>query len=217
MNTKQFENERWNAKDQGLMFRHKTAIDFIENGSVIDLGCGDGAFLDLLKGRGIMAEGADISEIAVKKSGDKGHKTVLLKHEDEGRLPFQDNQFDNVVLLDVLEHLYDPEKFLREAVRICKLNMIISVPNFNSLPSRIQVFLGKVPENNQPSKGHIYWFNYSILKNLLKKSNLDAIELRTNTFWQEKFMIGYAIRFLNKIFPSILSLSFVLKAKKINK
>ncbi|MDE2218371.1 MAG: class I SAM-dependent methyltransferase [Patescibacteria group bacterium] len=215
MDAKQFENERWNSKDQGLMFRHKTSMNFIEKGSVVDLGCGDGAFLDLLKKTGIIAEGADISERAVEKSISKGHKAVLLKQEDGGKLPFRDDQFDNAVLLDVLEHLHQPEKFLEEAARISKSVLIISTPNFNSLPARIQVLFGKEPENNKPNKGHVYWFNYDILKNLLIQHGLEIVIFRTNTFWEEKFLIGYVMRFLNKLFPKLLSLSFVLKARKL--
>jgi ubiquinone/menaquinone biosynthesis C-methylase UbiE len=36
------------------------------------------------------------------------------------KLPFSSDEFDNVVMLDVLEHLYFPEKLLKEAKRVLK-------------------------------------------------------------------------------------------------
>jgi len=179
----------------------------------LDLGCGDGLFLEMLKKKGITGVGLDVSEEAIKKCRAKGLRAEVFDFSNQ-KLPFKDNQFDCVVALDVLEHLYFPLKTIKEAARVSTKYIIVSVPNFNSLPARIQVLLGRVPENNKPQKGHIYWFNLKGLKNILEKTNLSLEEIRFNYFWSNKFLLGKIIKFLAKTRPQLFALSFVIKAKK---
>jgi len=218
MNVKDFENERWRHEDQKMCFRHKAAFDFIINdsrdgvASVLDLGCGDGLLLSFLKEKGITGKGLDISEEGVEKAKSKGLNASV--YDFSGKLPFQDGVFDVVVSLDVLEHLYDPENFIREAKRVSKNNLIIGVPNFNSLPARLQALLGIVPENNMPNKGHVYWFNYSILEKMAHHNHLVFKDLRANTIMENRFLIGKLFKILAKIWPSLFALSFVVKLEK---
>jgi len=130
-------------------------------------------------------------------------------------LPFQDGTFDTVVMLDVLEHVYAPEVLLEEAVRVSKKYIIISVPNFNSLPARLQILFGKVPENNRPNKGHVYWFNYDNLTKMIKQHDLHIMDMRVNTVFENRFLLGDLTRFFARVFPSLFTLSFVVKAEKI--
>lgn len=204
MGIQKFENERWRKKNQQIVFRHREALKMIGSGKVLDVGCGDGLFLEMLKNNAL--EGVDISIEGIKKCTEKGIKTCLCDFSKD-RLPFFDNEFDYVVMLDILEHLYSPADLLKEAKRVSKKNIIISVPNFNSLPARIQMLLGKVPENNRDNKGHIYWFNLKVLKKMLKDSDLKIVDMKMNTFWE--------MNFLTKIFPSVFALSFMLRAEKM--
>jgi len=206
-----FENKRWKGRDQRLVFRHAEAIGMVrEKEKVLDIGCGDGLLLQSLSQKGAIVSGVDISEEGVKKCKEKGFDAILFDASTES-LPFLDKTFDTVIILDVLEHVYAPEILLAEAVRVSKKHIIISVPNFNSLPARIQVLSGKVPENNLPHKGHLYWFNYSVLTNLLKRNHLKITESRYNTFWENVFLLGKITKSLCRLFPSLFALSFVVK------
>ena len=89
------------------------------------------------------------------------------------------------------------------------------MPNFVSLPARLQVFFGKVPENSTPRDGHIYWTTYCGILNLLSRSSFEVEYVVSNTFWQDVLVVALFIRILKNIFPSIFALSFVIKAKKI--
>ncbi len=213
MNVKQFENDRWGRDDQVISFRHEAALGMINDGTVLDLGSGDGLFLSLLRQKGILGEGLDISEEGVAKTLSKGLKASIF--DFNGRIPFNDNTFDTVVMLDLLEHLYDPEVLLREAVRVSKKHVIVSVPNFNSLPARLQVIFGKVPENNRPKKGHVFWFNLPILRNMFGQVGLKVVKLRTNTFFESVPYFRYITKNLSEITPNAFSLSFVVEGEKI--
>lgn len=212
MSVRLFENNRWKNCDQSMQFRHHTAMNFIDQGEVLDIGCGDGLFLGLLKEKNISALGIDLSEEAVNKCVAKGLTAQLVDLENS-KLPFADNQFEYSVLLDVLEHLYDPEDLLIEASRISR-KVIISVPNFNSLRARYQVLFGNIPENNIPKKGHVYWFNYKVLTNMIQKNNLKIINIKTSTYKEKKYFIGFILKFLAKIFPNTFALSFVVEISK---
>lgn len=211
---KNFENKRWKGVEQTLEFRHTQTIDMIEGGQkVLDVACGDGLLMSALKKKGAFASGVDISDEAVRKCKEKGLDVSVIDIATE-KLPFQDSVFDTVTMLDVLEHIYAPEVLLKEAVRVSKKDIIISVPNFNSLPARLQILFGNVPENNRPNKGHVFWFNYGNLKKMIANEGLHISELRVNTFFEKVVAVGPVMKFLAKAFPSVFALSFVVKLEK---
>ncbi len=208
-----FENKRWREGDQKFVFRHEQAIQLVEGPRVLDIGCGDGLFLGMVREKGLAGSGVDFSEEGVKKCKEKGLDAQIVD-PTRGKLPFSDGEFDSVVLLDILEHLYTPEDLLHEAARLSKKNIIISVPNFSSFPARLQVLFGKVPENNRRNKGHVFWFNYENLTKMIAGEGLRISELRVNTFFENVAVLGLGMKFLANVFPSVFALSFVAKLEK---
>jgi len=208
MNTKTFENRRWNTFKQKPEFRHHAALSFIKSGSVLDVGCGDGLLLRMLRERGIEGKGVDLSEKAVALCIKDG-LDVSSGDFTQQRLPFEDNSVDYVVALDVLEHLYDPAVLLKEMSRVARIAVIIGVPNFSSLPARLQTILGRVPENNRPNKGHLYWFNYDVLQKLCASAGVKIKTLKTNTFFPVSLLGTHA-----PCVPNLLALSFVAMIPK---
>jgi SAM-dependent methyltransferase len=169
--------------------------------------------LYLLKKKNIYGVGLDISEVAVNKCAAKGVEARKYDFVNK-QLPYNNNSFEYVLLLDVLEHLYDPLNLLLEAKRVASQYIIISVPNFNALPSRLQMLRGGIPENNKHRQGHIYWFNYKILEGMIIETGLFIGEIRINTFWENKKIIRFFTRNLSVLFPDLFGLSYVVKAKK---
>lgn len=210
MSARDFENQRWEDHSQQSEFRHRAALSLIQIGPVLDIGCGDGLFLSFCKEKGIEAQGVDFSDVAVAHCGEKGLKAQQADIST-GALPFADGAFETVVALDVLEHVYNPELLIAEMKRIAAQSVIIGVPNFSSFPARLQTLFGRVPENNRPNKGHIYWFNYPILRALLEKNGLRIAELRVNAPWERVPLLGLVTRALAKLFPNLFALSFVVE------
>lgn len=204
MDAHTFEDARWRSGDQKRQFRHFACVSLIDVGNVLDVGCGDGLLLSMLREKGIDGEGVDFSETAIQKCVEKNIKAT--RHDLNEKLPFHDGSFDWVIALDVLEHQHDPLPLLKEIVRVSRKNIIIGVPNFSSLPTRLQTLLGNVPENNKPNKGHVYWFNYHVLKNLANQSGLTMQVYRANTFRPLSFFGN----FFQNTFPNSCALSFVV-------
>lgn len=210
----QFQEHFWGSWDQKEMFRHRAATDLIRRGPVLDVGAGDGFFLELLKKkRGIQGKGVDLSAVASEKAAQKGIEVCIadLALED---LPFEDASFATVVLLDVIEHLFQPELLLAKAAKKSSSDIIVSVPNFSSLPARLQALLGRVPENNTPRKGHVYWFTWEKLKKMLEAEGFEIVDTRFNSNFTRFPFVGGIFRWLAMRRPSLFALSFVVRAEK---
>ena len=95
--------------------RFRAAYPHIRKGArVCDLGCGlDAAFLDFAAER--IAHGVGVDD-QVRDAGTGRWQRV--RADIRKPLPLESGQFDNVVMLAVLEHLPEPEPVLREAYRI---------------------------------------------------------------------------------------------------
>lgn len=207
-----FQNSQWQKLGR-LNFSKQTVLSLISSGSVLDIGCGDGILLEHLKQRGIVGTGIDISSKAIDICRERGLDCRQADITDT--LPFENNSFDTVVLTDVLEHIFQPQELLREAHRVTRKYLYISVPNFASLPARIQVSLGRVPENNTPRDGHVYWMTEAVVRGLLHTAGFRVDLMITNTIWERIPLIGIVMNFLKKIWPSLFALSFIIRAEKI--
>lgn len=212
----EFQEHYWGSWDQVETFRHRAAADLLHQGPVLDIGAGDGFFLGLLKRRGFEGTGLDLSAAAASKAAEKGIDVRVADVARE-RLPFGDASFPSVVLLDVLEHFFRPERVLAEAARVSASDLVVGVPNFSSLPARLQALFGRVPENNTPRKGHVYWFTWAKLRRLLGEADFVITAARFNANFSRFPLIGAICRFLAAWRPSLFALSFVVRAEKSKK
>lgn len=216
-----FEDKRWSKKMQQLVFRHQAAYSLFKNSegtSFLDIGCGDGVFEEFVKSEHpeVVCAGIDLSETAIATAKEKVSGVEFIARDvlREG-IPYPDNSFDVVIALDVLEHVFNPEILLSEMKRVAKHHVIIGVPNFSSFPSRVQMLFGRVPENNRPKKGHVYWFTRDILASLLTSHGLKISKFETNHQLAKVPFFGTLLKFLARIFPNLFALSFVALAKKV--
>lgn len=207
-----FDDSYWATHDQKPGFRHEAALRLLKDAKspLMDVGCGDGMFLDLLRKKGIDAWGCDHSEKALEACRLRG-LSVESCDLANGDLPSKPAA--TAIALDVLEHLYQPEKLLCAFHRSVE-TIVISVPNFASLPARIQVLRGQVPENNRPSKGHVYWFTYSVLLDLLKRTGWTVEALEWNAPWSRVPVFGRLLKILGSWRPKFVALSFVVRARR---
>ena len=111
---------------------------------VLDLGCGDGAFLELLqRQRGCSGYGVELSDANVLACVRRGVQVLQLNLED-GLAMFEDNSFDVVLQIDTLQHLRNAETMLQETARIGRSG-IVAFPNFAHWPNRLSVLRGRMP------------------------------------------------------------------------
>lgn len=104
-----------------------------EGSSVVDVGCGAGAY-----GPGLMAAGHQWLGLETNPHccGILDRRQLPFRRVDlESRaLPCADGEWDSAICIEVLEHVKEPEIFLREIARVVRGRALFSVPNMELLP-----------------------------------------------------------------------------------
>ena len=156
---KDFYEDYWDKRgESGYRPRYKIFYNWIEDSSgVLELGCGDGYFGQMLKDKDVDYTGCDISEKALKIAKERGLDVFQRKLED--KVGFPDDSFDYVVMSEFLEHVVDSEKLLKEAGRIARKGVLVSIPNIAYWKFRLQLFGGHFPKQwaVSPEEHLRYW------------------------------------------------------------
>jgi SAM-dependent methyltransferase len=129
--------------------------------SVLDLGCGFGAYSGALMRDGIKCVGCDINIDYLKKAARHGLPVVNI----DSALPFRDRSFDSVLIFEVLEHVADIERVLSEAFRVARKNVLITVPNSESVDL---MKANDVTYAHMLSSDHLHFFDPDSLADLLR-------------------------------------------------
>jgi SAM-dependent methyltransferase len=111
---------------------HKVALGFIKKkDKVLEIGCGEGLFLNQLKMEGVKALGLEFNDLAIKKASIVGLDVIkkdIFSFAQENK-----NIFDVVCCFQVLEHITDVKDFLDGAILALKKKgrLILGIPNNN--------------------------------------------------------------------------------------
>ena len=135
----------------------KVIADLLPNNTrVLDVGCGDGALMDfLVKEKNIEVRGLELNQDNVQECIYKGLPVIQGNAETE-LYQFPKQSFDYVVLSQTLQAFYQPDKVLRELLRIGK-SVVVSIPNFGYWKVRTSLlFFGKMPVTKTLPNA---WFN----------------------------------------------------------
>lgn len=118
----QFGAYHWKQYADGTKYKaHADRVaEWVKEKKVLDVGAGDGLITSLLNAKGIEYELE-----GVLLAQEKG---VDVIQGDAYDLPFEDNSFEAVTMIDVIEHLEDPLKALQEARRVASVLYINTPP-----------------------------------------------------------------------------------------
>ena len=95
---------------------------------VLDVGCGDGELMDVLRGRGCDARGIEIDPANVSLAVARG-LSVVQGDADADLVNYPDDSFDYAILSQTLQTARQPDRVLAELLRIGR-RAFVSFPNF---------------------------------------------------------------------------------------
>ena len=114
--------------------RARALEKYVVGASVLDAGCGGGAYVDLLAGRGLAATGVDKFDMFLDLAAENKYRGTFVK-ADLTALPFPDKSFDTTYCFDVLEHV-DDAAAVRELARVTRRRLVVTVPQQDDRPDR---------------------------------------------------------------------------------
>ncbi|MCC7496574.1 MAG: class I SAM-dependent methyltransferase [Bryobacterales bacterium] len=161
---------------------HSRLLDLLptEGGGsrVLDVGCGDGYIGRLLTARGYRVTG-------VERPG--GYTAAfprdveLVEADLDAGLPRIDGRYMYIVCADILEHLKDPARLLRQLVPLLEPEgvLVASLPNSGNLYFRLNILFGRFPEHDKGlfDRTHLHFFMLDGWRNLLAAAGYHMVRL----------------------------------------
>ncbi len=183
------------------------------SGSLLDVGCAFGFFMDVARERGWTVRGVEISEFAAEYAiGELGLDVV---NHSADSWEYQTRSYDVITMWDLIEHLQDPAGTLVKLAGALKEDgiLVLSTPDVESLPARL---MGEKWLGWQLRNEHLYYFSHSTLERMLESAGLEVVRrmqigkhVNFDLFADRLALYGktYAalLRNLKKLFPTPLS------------
>lgn len=124
---------------------------------ILDMGCGTGNYASALRHVAKCVAGIDISTGMLKSARAK-HSSLRLVSGDVTRLPFGSQVFDGAFAVQVLHHIRDRGRFLREAHRVLKRGAYLAIDNcshrqmrtfwlYHYFPKGLELDLARIPDS----------------------------------------------------------------------
>ena len=153
-------------------------------GPVLDVGCGDGSLALHVRGRPRPIAGVDGNAARCLAARRKGIAAVCADL-DAAPLPYRDGVFAAAACLDVVEHVLDPRRLLREVARILRPDgvLVLTTPNIRFYPFVLSLLRGRFPRTGGPADeaggwdgGHLHYFTFADVESLLRACGFARVE-----------------------------------------
>ncbi|UCH96448.1 MAG: class I SAM-dependent methyltransferase [Candidatus Aminicenantes bacterium] len=190
----QLEDREYSTEAEGRSKNFKTILKRLKGITpptlrLLDIGAASGIFLELARQQGYQIQGIEPSEFLVKEA-EKHYNIQLFKGTVE---EYKTNKtFSIITLLDIIEHLVEPDTFMTTVDSLIEKSgiLVVVTPDINSLAARI---MGKRWWHYRIA--HINFFNLQSLQYLLEKHGYEII-LKKKYVWN--FSLFYLV---TRIFP----------------
>ena len=146
-----------------LHTRYRLAAQLADNKQVLELACGPGIGLGCLSERARELVGADFDRTFVETATQHYGDRLEVRRLDAERLPYEDESFDVILLLEAIYFLPEPEKFMAEARRVLRKQGTVFICSANR----------ERPDFNRAPQTYRY-LSASELKALLGRSDFDV-------------------------------------------
>jgi len=155
--------------------RKAALAPYKQSGSILDLGCSSGAFLQSLPAADWQFYGIEMSAESAKEAQRKTGANVFVGEIDQAGFP--PASFDVITCFDVLEHLYEPRRVMAKVAEWLKPGGIfyVLVPNIDSAEARI---FGTYWHGLELPR-HLFHYSPASLTFLAESAGLSQVSLET--------------------------------------
>ena len=164
-------------RNKNKIFYDKLSRYLSPGSKILDVGCGDGSFLNLSKQR-FISTGIEISEYLAALAKKQGNVKVIPGNFLTA--DFGNEKYDGITLISLLEHLDDPAQAIKKCFDIMNKGgvLLMKTVNYGCLNRRIkkETWTGFRPPD------HIIYFTPSNLKRFLKKIGFGEIKISAPSF-----------------------------------
>jgi 2-polyprenyl-3-methyl-5-hydroxy-6-metoxy-1,4-benzoquinol methylase len=130
----------------------------LQPGRLLDVGCGEGGFLALAKGRGFSVVGFDYDRRMIELARQRGIVEAESAEFSDWSLRRKAGEFSYITLFDVLEHHPEPARFLSELKRLLKPGGVIAI----TLPNTLRPLPWGREEHDYPPHHFTRWSSESM-------------------------------------------------------
>ena len=204
---------------------HSETINQIQkNSKILDIGCNDGGLGNKL----IEEKDCEVTGVEINKNQLKYNLNAFHTCDLDRDLPNIDyNKIDNVIMLDVIEHLKSPEEFMSKLYskvsNNSKIEILISTPNISFFLIRFMLFFGffNYGKRGILDRTHTRLFTFSSFSKLILGANFKIVSVKgmpapfplalgSNIFSNSLLNIN---RFLIFFFKSLFSYQIFMKIR----
>lgn len=180
------------------------------NHEVLDIGCGEGFLAAEIVKQGNRVTGVDALSQASETSALSDYYSADLNQGLEGVVArLHGKRFDRVLLLDILEHLQQPERILEQCHQLVAADgqVIVSVPNVANMTVRLMLLFGKFnyTERGILDRTHQRFFTRKTARRLLAEAGYKIVAAKMTVIPLELTLGLSPNGFLFKMLNSILS------------
>lgn len=185
----------------------------VENGRLLDVGCGVGTYLNKIRELGWNPYGVETSIKAAEYA--KNNLQLSVKIGNFEKIEYTDNYFDIITMWHSLEHFKNPQNALIKAYMSLKTGgrIMLGIPNYGSLDRRIF----RESWNGYEIPLHLFHYTRKSIKKTLKKAGFKDIKIVDTIRPQDmiKSMQNYTVDRFNKnisiiYMPMVLLISIAL-------
>jgi 2-polyprenyl-3-methyl-5-hydroxy-6-metoxy-1,4-benzoquinol methylase len=146
-------------------------------GRLLDVGCATGVLLELARLRGWEVKGVDVSSYATEIARDYYRLDIFTGTLEEAN--YDDDQFDVVVMDDLIEHVGDPSELVQESCRILAPGGLLTMntPNRGGLWHRL---MGRRWFHYKQSE-HLVFFSPKVMADLLNRQGFDLLDVHSSS------------------------------------
>lgn len=177
----------------------------VRGNTVFDLGGGEGAYSLELQQAGFDTTVADINAESLAIAEKNGLQTRLLNPDE----PLGENFADTVLLIEVLEHVDNPETFLQSAIRAARQRVLFTLPCTNDFRP---LFESGLTYAHVAVSDHLWHYSYDELKQLL-----DNLGVEYTLTMGDYLCPGAAIKLLRNCLQGPFGFLLMLPLRIVNK